>query len=253
MADAADPRLPAAAAAAAAGGVAEFRPSFGLQVTIEKFHGAKDQNPESFLQTIASAKELYGWSDAQTLAYAGLNLKGRALDWYNIQPPMTWRSFKRALVERFGLTPDLMLAALTRRVQGESESVRDYADALRTLVQCSRDPHLPCTLQHFFVNGLRWDLQVFVKTRRPKTFEEAVAEGEYYEQHFCGTTDQARAPAWGEHSPGTLPSLPVEPAKASCGGAAEDPVEAIARKLEKLTKHLHAICAQLPSYRSAAK
>ena len=40
------------------------------------------ENPETFIKTIESAKTLYGWSDQQTLAYAGLSLKGKALDWH---------------------------------------------------------------------------------------------------------------------------------------------------------------------------
>lgn len=43
------------------------------------------------------------------LAYAGLNLKGCVLDWFNIQ--LTWHGFKQAVTERFELTQDLMLAA----------------------------------------------------------------------------------------------------------------------------------------------
>ena len=58
-----------------------------------------------------------------------------------------------------------MLAALTKRVQGEKESVRDYADALCTLVRHSQDPNLQSTLRHFFMSGLREDVQSFVKTR----------------------------------------------------------------------------------------
>ncbi|EFN55617.1 hypothetical protein CHLNCDRAFT_52243 [Chlorella variabilis] len=152
-----------------------------MQVAVSKFSGSAKENPETFIRTVESAKGLYSWSDAQAMAFAGLHLKGKALDWYNIQEPMTWLRFKKALIGRFGLEPSRMLAALTKRMQGEKESVRDYADALCTLVRHSQDPNLQSTLRHFFMSGLREDVQSFVKTRRPETFEAAVAEGEYFE------------------------------------------------------------------------
>ncbi|KAI7840765.1 hypothetical protein COHA_005579 [Chlorella ohadii] len=96
MASPSSPAAAGAAAAAAAAGAAAVRPAssaaeptFGLQIYLEKFSGKPDQNPESFIQTISNAKRPYGWLDSQALAYAGLNLKGRALNWYNLQPPMT--------------------------------------------------------------------------------------------------------------------------------------------------------------------
>ncbi|GAB4822872.1 hypothetical protein N2152v2_009918 [Parachlorella kessleri] len=39
-------------------------------------------------------------------------------------------------------------------------------------------------LQHFFLEGLRDDVRKFVLTRRPTTFEQAAAEGEFYEDQF---------------------------------------------------------------------
>ena len=217
--------------------------TFDLQVSMEKFAASHGQNPETFLRIIDSAKDLYGWSDAQTLAYAGLNLKGRALSWYNNQEPMNWTAFKTALIDRFGIDPSKMLGALTKRVQGETESVRDYADALRTLVRHSRDPHLPSTLQHFFISGLRGDLQSFVKARRPETFEAAVAEGEYYEAEFGGTAGRAAA---GSNEAAAAPPLP----SATIGRVlrernAGDPVESIRRQLEKVSLQLRDIRGSL--------
>ena len=229
--------------AAAAGSRPTPLASFDLQVSIEKFSASREQNPETFVRVIESAQGLYGWSDAQTMAYAGLNLKGRALDWYNNLEPMSWTSFKTALTNRFGTDPSKMLGALTKRVQGETEGVRDYADALRTLVRHSRDPHLPSTLQHFFINGLREDLQRFVKTRRPQTFEAAITEGEYYEAEFGGTAGRVAA---GSKEATAAPPLPSAPSgRVLRERNAGDPVEYVRRRLEKLSVQLHDITGSL--------
>ena len=206
------------------------------------------ENPETFIKTIESAKTLYGWSDQQTLAYAGLSLKGKALDWHNNQEAtQTWPSFKKALIQRFGLDPNKMLSALTRRVQGEKESVRDYADALRTLVRYSRDPHLQATLLHFFTEGLREDVASFVKTRRPLSFEEAVKEGEYYEDNFRPGAATAQ-PARGHSAAAALiPTATRTTRRAQQENLppADPSVEALTRKMESLTLKLHDLDAKL--------
>ena len=215
--------------------------TFNMQVAVSKFSGSAKENPETFIRTVESAKGLYSWSDAQAMAFAGLHLKGKALDWYNIQEPMTWLRFKKVLIGRFGLEPSRMLAALTKRVQGEKESVRDYADALCTLVRHSQDPNLQSTLRHFFMSGLREDVQSFVKTRRPETFEAAVAEGEYFEDTFLGGVAAAvsgHPSAWGKEAPAT-PILPTATPAKVLRNSTNDPVDSITRKLEKLSLLVH--------------
>lgn len=201
------------------------RQSFNLNVAIEKFAGGAKENPETFLCTIESAKALYNWEDKQALAYAGLSLKGKALDWFNNQPEfINWSSFRKALIDRFGLDPKKMLSKLTKRVQGKKESVRDCADVLRTLVRYSRDPHLKATLQHFFTEGLRAEVATFVKSQRPQTFEDAVDLGEYYEDNFpAGTTVFGAPRCQGRHCRRSRdlcarwPRLPPRPPGQQCG------------------------------------
>ena len=226
--------------AASGAPAAAERPSFNLNVAVEKFSGGSKENPETFLRTIESAKSLYSWEDKQALAYAGLSLKGKALDWFNNQTEIiTWAGFRRALIDRFGLDPSKMLSKLTKRTQEEKESVRDYADALRTLVRYSRDPHLKATLQHFFTEGLRADVATFVKSQRPKSFEEAVELGEYYEENFPAGTAVigVRLASKGSAAATADPPAPVARGvrRAFQDSNANDPVGALTRQLEKLT------------------
>lgn len=215
------------------------RPSFNLNVAVEKFSGGSKENPETFLRTIESAKSLYNWEDKQALAYAGLSLKGKALDWFNNQTEMvTWTMFRRALIDRFGLDPAKMLSKLTKRTQEEKESVRDYADALRTLVRYSRDPHLKATLQHFFTEGLRADVATFVKSQRPKSFEDAVELGEYYEENFPAGTAVigVRVSAKGSTAAADPPTSAGRTSRRVLQDSnAADPVGALTKQLERLT------------------
>lgn len=208
---------------------APLSPTFNFQVAVDKFAGGTNQNPESFIRAIESAQALYGWSDAQTLAYASINLKGKAMEWFdNHDTTLTWPSFKRALAKRFGPDPGKMLSALTTRVQAENESVRDYADAMRRIVRHSRDPHLKPTLMPFFIEGLRDDVATFVKTRRPSTFEEAVAESEYYEDNF--KPSRAAAPE-SAAAPGYTPPAPRPNHFAAQENLSPPAAKALTRKL----------------------
>ncbi len=218
---------------------AEQRPSFNLNVAVEKFSGSSKVNPETFLRTIESAKSLYNWEDKQALAYAGLSLKGKALDWFNNQTEMVaWGTFRRALIDRFGLDPAKMLSKLTKRTQEEKETVRDYADALRTLVRYSRDPHLKATLQHFFTEGLRADVATFVKSQSPKSFEEAVELGEYYEENFPAgaAVIGVRVSAKGSPAAADPPASAGRSSRRVLQDSnVADPVGALTKQLERLT------------------
>ncbi len=81
-----------------------------------------------------------------------------------------------------------MLTLLEKPKQGPEESVMGFADSLRTLSRYSgkgRNGN-DALLLHFFMKGLRKEPREFVLFRRPTTFEEAVAEGEYFEDQFVG-------------------------------------------------------------------
>jgi hypothetical protein len=156
-----------------------------ISLQLKRFSGAPGCNPEAFLRHMRYAKGASNWSDVQTLYYVGLHMDGKAAEWFRNQDFTRWEPFEKALLERFGLDPSKMLAALSRRVQGENESVRDFADSLRTLARCSSNPrHVEPLLLHFFMAGLKMKEREFVLTRRPTTFAGAVAEGEFYEDNF---------------------------------------------------------------------
>ena len=155
-----------------------------ISLQLRRFSGSPKDNPEAFLRSLKYAKGASGWSDVQALYYTGLHLDGKAAEWFSNSDFTRWDPFEKAFLERFGLDPSKMLGALSRRTQGDKESVRDYADSLRTLARCSSNPHVGAMLLHFFIEGLQDRVRDFVLSRRPRTFEDAVAEGEYYEDQF---------------------------------------------------------------------
>ncbi|GAB4819831.1 hypothetical protein N2152v2_006877 [Parachlorella kessleri] len=116
-----------------------------------------------------------------------MHLEGKAAEWFSNQDFKRWEDFEKALQERFGLDPAKVLIRLERCKQGAQESVRDFADSIRTLTRCSGNPGQDDSLLlHFFLKGLRTEARDFVLYRRPTTFAQAVAEAEYYEDEFLG-------------------------------------------------------------------
>ncbi len=159
-----------------------------ISLQLKRFCGSCDENPEAFLRHLRYAKGASSWTDVQALYYAGLHLDGKAGIWFSNQEFPTLDAFERALLERFGLDPSKMISALSRRVQGEEESVRDFADSLRTLARWSSNSNVEGMMLHFFLEGLKDDVRAFVLTRRPGSFEQAVSEGEFYEDNFTNRT-----------------------------------------------------------------
>ena len=157
-----------------------------LALQFKRFSGKSDQNPEAFTRQFYYAKAVNNWSDLHALYYAGMHLDGKAAEWFNNQEFTRWDEFEKALQERFGIDSTKMLHLLEKRKQGPHESVRDFADSLRTLSRYSSKGRSTnnALLLHFFMKGLKKEVREFVLFRRPNTFEEAVAEGEYYEDQF---------------------------------------------------------------------
>lgn len=108
-------------------------------------------------------------------------MDGKTAEWFGNQNFFLWSDFEKSLLERFGLDPFKMLAALNKREQGADEPVRDFADSLRTLGGYSSNKHIKALLLHFFMENTWDDVRQFVLARRPSTFDTAVAEGEVYE------------------------------------------------------------------------
>ncbi|GAB4820423.1 hypothetical protein N2152v2_007469 [Parachlorella kessleri] len=61
-------------------------------------------------------------------------------------------------------------------------------DSLRTLARWSSNNNVEGMMLHFFLEGLKDDVRAFVLTRRPGSFEQAVSEGEFYEDNFTNGT-----------------------------------------------------------------
>ena len=93
--------------------------NFSLQ--LKRFSGASKENPEAHLRQLKYAKEISKWDDLQALCYAGLQMDGKAAEWFSNNNFTRWEAFEKAFLERFGLDPSKMLTALSRRVQGKDE------------------------------------------------------------------------------------------------------------------------------------
>lgn len=193
-----------------------------------------------------------GWIDTQVLCYAGLHLDGRAADWYSKQDFNEWAAFKKAVLDRFGMDSSKMLLKVSRRRQGDRESVRDFADALRSFGREANVHPVETMLYHFFLEGLQDEYRAFVLTRRPKTFEEAVAEAEYYEEHFVRRNDEPVQ--WEEDEPECIQTPPLTPRQTGCHETRTMPnqgIEELARQFRGLNIQLaHLLHLQDPTWRA---
>ena len=212
-----------------------------LSLQFKRFSGKPDQNPEAFTRQLRYAKAVHGWSDLHALYYAGMHLDGKAAEWFSNQDFNKWEEFERALLERFGIDPTKMLTLLEKRRQGPSESVRDFADSLRTLARYSAKGrgNNDALLLHFFMKGLRDEPREFVLIRRPSTFEEAVAEGEYYEDQFTSSNRVKSNFMHGVKKVDTPPQSPQHPASRPLRkGREDDAVAELTRQMGRLTVQL---------------
>jgi hypothetical protein len=212
-----------------------------LSLQFKRFSGKPDQNPEAFTRQLRYAKAVHGWSDLHALYYAGMHLDGKAAEWFSNQDFYKWEEFERALLERFGIDPTKMLTLLEKRRQGPSESVRDFADSLRTLARYSAKGrgNNDALLLHFFMKGLRDEPREFVLIRRPSTFEEAVAEGEYYEDQFTSSNRVKSTFMHGVNKVDTPPQSPQHPASRNLRkGREDDAVAELTRQMGRLTIQL---------------
>jgi hypothetical protein len=211
-----------------------------LALQFKRFSGKPDQNPEAFTRQLRYAKAVHGWSDIHALYYAGMHLDGKAAEWFSNQDFTKWEEFEKALQERFGIDPTKMLTLLEKRRQGPNESVRDFADSLRTLARYSAKGrgNNDALLLHFFLKGLRDEPKEFVLYRRPSTFEGAVAEGEYYEDQFTGGRTKTTF-MHGAQKVDTPPLSPRQPnTRPGKKGKEEDPLTELTRQMGKLSLQL---------------
>ena len=102
-----------------------------------KFSGARGEDAETFLMRIEEGRDLVPVADEDILRCLPFFLSGIALHWFRGRRDRlsTWAAFKSAWRTRFG-DPDFQFALrdeITRRTQGEQESVADYLTCLRAM------------------------------------------------------------------------------------------------------------------------
>lgn len=213
-----------------------------LNLQFKRFSGRSNENPEVFCRQIKCAKNVYNWSDAQTIFFAGMHMDGRASEWFSNQEIKTWAIFEKAFLERFGIDGNKIMSLLSKRIQGPNESVREYSDALRTLARCSAQKQPDATLLHFFVEGLQPKQREFVLTRRPANFDSAISEAEYYEDYFMKDR-KGSAPAVTFDLPkaeevDTPPATPRAGGRGGRNAAPADPVQELTKQMSRLSLQL---------------
>ena len=215
-------------------------PAFNLALTLPRFDGSKE--PYGFLSQAEVIKELHQLADKVAIPFVGMHLEKKANLWYETEiaeqlsssAGLKWAQFKQLMERRFGMSLETARRKLIEKKQGETESAREYAEALRALVR-----HLGThgelykdSLLVLFTEGLRADVKGYVLTQRPESLDSAVKAAEYYERHIAtGMGVETTAPfrSLEKSPPNNRRQLPKQDPKPLL-----DETEALRRELEKL-------------------
>lgn len=135
----------------------------------------------NFIEQFEIYSKFSKWTEDQMLLAFPLCLSGTARIWYSALDDDTHRSMKDLceLFEKRFLSPSdnfMLRQKLNNRKQLPSESVELYSADIRR--RCQRLKLNKNEQLHYFVNGLKPELQSFVILSQPKTLEEA----EHYAQ-----------------------------------------------------------------------
>lgn len=154
---------------------------------------SSDVAVEDFLNQVAKAAELGGWSQADQVKIISLKLEGAAAAFLSSspslqEPAVSYADFRQGLIERFrSRQPDQFhYAQLQTASQQKGETVEAFADrckqlSLRTIrkvgdpvVQTVINEEAERRLIAAFVSGLHGNVGIQVRYRMPTTFGEAL-------------------------------------------------------------------------------
>lgn len=153
-------------------------PSFpaSSSVPLPKFSGDGSEDVNEFLANFERTARFYKLSEDRRTETFPLSLTGNANVWFNTTPGLSGKDFEhlaQALKTQFHSDSDVWLLRqkLNERKQLPSETVSEFAAAIRRLAQRINLPRSECI--NYFIQGLRADLKNFVILQRPTSFEEA--------------------------------------------------------------------------------
>lgn len=150
----------------------------------------------AFIERIDELKSSYSFSDNSLLAAVPELLKGKATLWYrnNAKNWHSWVDFVQDLKSNF-LPPDYtecLEEEMRRRTQGQEETIRDFAIALRTIMR--RHGHMSEVDQvKLLYKNLRPEYKLSIKSRDFQSLEELLNLGTEYELQ-CKLAKQYRPP-----------------------------------------------------------
>lgn len=141
------------------------------------FTGDANENPILFMEEFALYSQLLNWSDDQCLLTFPLSLKGQARLWFSALPAGSYKTMEeltQLFRDRFVSSSAnfLLRQKLTQRKQLPSESVDSFITDIR--LRCLRLGITKDEEQlHYFVSGLRPELQSHVILNKPDTLAKA--------------------------------------------------------------------------------
>ena len=155
--------------------IRESKPTGGHANKPPTFRGDSHDDIEEFIQQFTRYADFYNWSAERRLRALPLNFVGPASTWYNTIS--TSVSDYSNLLERLRAQFNsnawkwVLRQQLTNRRQAPNESVSEYGNDIRRL--CQRLALQQTDWLHYFVLGLRPDIQSHVILAQPTTLGQA--------------------------------------------------------------------------------
>lgn len=147
----------------------------------------KSENVGHWLRHVDIVATGNRWEEAQKCAFAAAALKGPAAFWLDSVNFTSWSEFSDGWKARFLESPDKLLKKLMSCKQGKSEGVEHFIDNYKMLLtSCAESGNaLPAAMQlKFFLDGLKPELRLKIKDRRPHTLNEAISDCKYFEEEW---------------------------------------------------------------------
>ena len=156
-------------------------PNSNLKLYFPKFTG---EDPTGWIYRAEQYFEFQNISTHQRVQLASFHLEGIALQWHRwltkFKGPLSWQDFTKALLHRFGPTEfNDPSEALTRLKQ--TSTVALYQEEFERLSQLF--DNLPDTyLIGCFIAGLKKEVRLDVKIKKPRTLSEAIGVARLIEE-----------------------------------------------------------------------
>lgn len=149
-----------------------------------KFAGNADESLDQWIKDINEYAQCVQWAETQKLSSLPMLLSGRARQVYQDLPPndkTSWNNAMSKLQESFGLdtSSDILTFQRLDRMQGRSESVRDYA---KDIIQRLRDAGITDDrhMRFYFHRGLLPKIKKELMAMKPTSLKEM-------ERYACAT------------------------------------------------------------------